>query len=180
MNTENDSRREVDPIFDHFLRTQHEEGHRLAEASDLLELMPLDDQRFIATFSCRGLVRDANGEVREHDRFAVGIRFAEQHLRHVEIGEALTWLAPREIFHPNVKPPFICVGPIAAGTGLVELIYRCFEVITLQNLSMDERNALDREACSWARRHRDRFPVDDRPLKRRVAPVDAASFTVQP
>ena len=33
---------------------------------------------------------------------------------------------------------------------------------------MREDDALNREACAWARHHADRYPVDRRPLKRRT------------
>jgi hypothetical protein len=54
----------------------------------------------------------------------------------------------------------------------VELIYRCFDLIVFDNVMPREDHCLNREACSWARRHRDRFPLDDRPFKWRA--TDAA------
>jgi hypothetical protein len=40
---------------------------------------------------------------------------------------------------------------------------------------MRENNALNTEACAWARRNLHRFPVDSRPLKRRTA-----DFSIEP
>jgi len=159
----------VDAITKLFLETQQREAMQLAAESDLLEVRALDLHRTIATFRCRGLVRDASGEVREHDRFTVGFFLSENHLREVSPVEILTWLEPREVWHPNIHPPFVCLGRIKPGTPLVELLYRCFELITYENVTMREDDALNRPACSWARRNRERFPIDTRPIKRVAA-----------
>lgn len=170
----------MDEILKLFLKTQFDEGIRLAAESDLLELTPIDDQCYIATFSCKGLVREANGDVHEHDQFVVGIRFPDDYLRQVNPGEVLTWLGPKEIWHPNIETPFLCLGPIVPGNTLVDLLHRCFEVITYQNVTMREDDALNRPACSWARRHRSRFPVDIRPIKRRLLESSFEIMEVSP
>lgn len=168
----------IDPTLTSWLDAQREEGMQLAQQSDLLELHPLDSQRFIAEYKCRGLVRDVVGEVREHDRFAIGIYFSERYLREVHPGEILTWLGPAEIWHPNIRPPLVCLGPIAPNTPLTDLLHRCFELITWQNVTMhDGFNPL---ACAWARQYCERFPVDTRPIKWR-SPTHAVDVReVQP
>ena len=128
----------MDPIFTAFLEAQREEGLRLAAASDLLDLKPLDAQRFVASFHCNSLVRQAAGRIVESQESVVGIRFFEDHLRMPARPEMLAWLEPLDAFHPNVRPPFICVGPIHAGEGLEPLLYRCFEVIRFANVTMRE------------------------------------------
>lgn len=158
----------MDQILKSFLETQRAEGLQLAAESDLLDLVPVDAQRYLAIFSCKGLVRDTNGDIREHSHFEVGIRFPDDYLRRVNPAMILTWLAPDEIWHPNIEAPFICLGSIAPGTPLVELLHRCFEIITLSNVTMHEGDALNRDACAWARRNRERFPIDPRPIKRRA------------
>jgi hypothetical protein len=160
----------MDCIFSDFLETQNTEGMGLSDASDLMDLVALDESRFVATFKCKGLVRDAQGEIREHAHFGVGIRFPESYLRHANPAEILTWLGPEQVWHPNISAPFICIGPLAPGTPLVELLHRCFEIITGDNVTMQEHDALNHPACVWARRNRDRFPVDTRPIKRRSLP----------
>src|SRR3970040_1391125 len=95
-----------DPVYEAFLACQYEEGMALASASDLLELIPLDGSppsRYIAPFGCTGLVRLANGRVAEADRFEVGIWFPSDYLRRAEPWEVLTWLGPRQVFHPNIS-----------------------------------------------------------------------------
>lgn len=155
----------MDRIFELFLEAQRRDALDLAAASDLLELVPLDLQHYVATFHCRGLVRDGAGEVREHDRFRVGIWLSETYQREVNPATILTWLEPADVWHPNIRPPFVCLGRIDPGTPLVDLIHRCFELITFENVTMREDDALNRPACAWARRNRERFPVDRRPIK---------------
>jgi hypothetical protein len=169
----------MDQILNDFLKKQREDTTQLADESDLLALTLLDDQRFIATFNCKGLVRESGGRVQVHDRFDVGIRLPDDYLRRVNPAEVLTWLGPKEIFHPNIRAPHICLGPIIPGTALTELLHRVFELITYQSVTMREDDAFDWDACAWARRNRERLPVDTRPIKRqatsaRVEPTWAA------
>jgi hypothetical protein len=162
----------TDRVFEAFVGRQRDEGLALAASSDLLDLVPVNSQgtRFVAAFGCTGLIERSPGEVGEADHFEVGIWFPSDYLRHADPFRVLTWLGPREVFHPNIAPdaPAICVGRVAPGTGLVELLYQVFEVITWNRVTMREDDALNRAACQWARAHRDRFPVDRRPLKRRT------------
>jgi hypothetical protein len=154
----------VDNILNLFLETQQREAMQLAAESDLLELSVLDLQHYIATFRCRGLVRNAAGEVSEHDRFTLGIWLPDTYQRIVNPAEILTWFEPAEVWHPNVMPPFVCLGKIEPNTPLVDLLHRCFEVITFENVGMGD--ALNQPAGAWARRNRERFPIDARPIKR--------------
>ena len=157
----------MDKVLGSWLEANWERARGLAEASDLLDLDRLGRQHFVARFRCKGLVRGSEGDVREACRFDVGYWFSDRHLREVNPAQVVSWLRPAQVFHPNVKPPFCCLGPIEPGTSLVDLIYRTYEVISYQNVMPDERDALNRAACQWARNNQHRFPVDDRPLKRR-------------
>jgi len=170
-----------DHILEGFLLRQREEGLALSQASDLLDLVPVAGslQHYVARFGCRGLVQDAAGDIVEASSFALGIFFPETYLRAADPFTVLTMLEPLRAWHPNISPraPFICVGDIAAATPIVELLYRCFEVITYQRVTMLEKNALNRPACAWARRNLHRFPVDRRGLKRQA--VDFAIEDVE-
>jgi hypothetical protein len=160
-----------DKIFESFLARQLEEGMALAAASDLIELEPgggpLPD-RFLVSFHCKGLVR-FDGVIGETDFFQVGIWFPSDYLRRAEPFQVLTWIGPRQVFHPNIsdRAPFICVGRLAPATPLLDLIYQCFEIITYNKVTMREDDALNKDACAWARQNLGSFPVDRRPLKRR-------------
>jgi hypothetical protein len=165
----------ADRIFEAFLQRQYEEGAALAQMSDLLELYPaimadgLPPQDYLARFRSKGLVRFGQ-EVCEWDCFEVMIYFPVDYLRVANGFQVLSWCYPKEVFHPNIsdKSPFICVGRLAPGTSLVDLLFQCWEIITYNKVTMREDDALNSEACAWARLNQHRFPVDRRPLKRRV------------
>jgi hypothetical protein len=160
----------VDPVMRGFLERQAEEGRALAERSDILQLECLPTgQHFVAHFACRGLVKEPGSEPRIVDAFHVGIYFGSDYLRDSAPFETLMLFAPDNTFHPNVAygAPFICVGRIAPGMPLVDLLYQVYEILTYQKMTPREDDALNKEACRWARANQHRFPIDPRPLKRR-------------
>ncbi len=170
-----------DRVRESFLRCQREEGLALADASDLFDLQPIGGtapEKYIATYHCRGLVRGQDGRIGAAHRFDVGIRFPADYLHRADTFEVLTWLGPREIWHPNVhdRSPHICIGWMKPGTALVDLVYQVFEVITYNRYTTVEWNALNHDACAWARRNRHRFPIDARPLKRRPEAPEAPTL----
>ena len=162
----------TDKVLAAFLRTQEAEGLALAAASDLLGVVPLGASpaaRYLVRYACRCLVLSAAGAVEEADHFVVGIELPDDYLRRVEPMRVVSWLEPRNVFHPNISDvaPVICVGRLAPGTPLVDILYQVFEIGTYRKATVREDDALNRRACAWARRNQHRFPVDDRPLKRR-------------
>ena len=164
-----------DPVLRSFLERQAEEGRALARASDILELDCLPTgQHFIAHYACRGLVKEPGGAVREADAFHVGVFFGADYLRAVNPVETLTLFSPLNTYHPNIAfgGPFICVGHIAPGMHLVDLLYQVFEILTYQRLTPREDDALNKECCRWARANQARFPIDRRPLKRRTLALE--------
>jgi hypothetical protein len=169
----------TDAIMRAFLGRQHEDGLALAAESDLVEIAPFGQptdgppNRFVVRFSCTGLVKEADGSIDEASDFGVGIWFADDYLRTADPFRVLTWLGPRHVWHPNIsaQAPVICVGRVAPGTGLVDLVYQCWEIITWNKVTMREDDALNQEACQWARANLARVPVDSRPLKRRALTI---------
>ncbi len=176
----------MDRVFDGFLRQQYEQGMALAQDSDLLELLALEGppapQHYLARFRCKGLVRTTDGSVLEADEFLVGVFFPSDYLRRADAAQVLAWLGPRNVFHPNIsdRAPFICVGRLAPGTALVDILYQCFEIITYQKATVREDDALNHDACAWARRNAQRLPVDTRPLKRRALALQVEPLEVAP
>jgi len=159
-----------DRVFTNFLEHQHAEGLDLANASEILELHPVEGRppsRYIAVFNCAGVVlRD--GVVRESvEPYAVGITFAPDYLRRPVPG-LLVWLGPPDAYHPNIRAEYgvVCIGRVPPGSPLVDLLHQLYEVITYQRVTMREDDALDADACAWARQHRHLFPVDARALRR--------------
>jgi len=160
-----------DPVLNAFLEQQLRQGIELAANSDLLELVPDPTgvgppSRFIARYTCKGLVKIQDGAVCQAAEFAVGIWFPSEYLRQVEPLKTLTWLGPTNAWHPNILGHAICIGRIIPGTELVDLLYQCYEIITYHNWA--PHDALNPEAAQWARNNQQRFPVDRRPLKRRL------------
>jgi hypothetical protein len=173
----------VDRVFQAFLEREQAAGLALAEASDILTLAPIGPSpanRYMAEFHCTGLVYE-DGEIKTCDRFLVGIVFPEDYLRRPDSRALVTLLAPQEAWHPNVRFPVICPGMMPAGTGLVDLLFQCYEILVYEELGLTD--PLNEAACRWARSNMDRFPLDRRPLKRRTgttSPYDSDSAPSEP
>lgn len=161
----------MDKILELYLGKQEEEGLGLAAASDVLELLPLrcgnaPPQHYIAKFNCHGFV-EVGGQISKCDRFDVGIFFPDHYLREAHGFETLTWLYPMNFFHPNVRPPFVCVGErfLRPGTKLVEILYQVHAIGT--HAKWAAHSPLNESAAQWTREHQNLLPADKRPLKRR-------------
>jgi hypothetical protein len=196
----------MDQIFARFLHRQAEDALALAAQSDRLDLLPVDSlagppsegrleewlrrgdrafTRYIARFTCRGLVRRADGAIERADRFDAAYWFPPDYLRRANPFQVLTWLAPDEIWHPNIgrieelDRVLLCIGPVVPGTPLVDLLYRTFETITYNKVTMREDDALNRQACVWARQNQGLFPLDRGALKRRPAGFEGGALEVK-
>lgn len=160
-----------DRLHRRFFERQVVEGRELAESSDLLELSVQEPgpPHFVVTLTCNGLVRMPDGAIEEANCFQAGIWFPPDYLRRVDPFQVLRWFGPQNIWHPNISDtlPLVCVGRLAPGTSLTEIIYQLFEIITFNKYTPREDDCLNKACCSWARENQHRFPVDRRPLKRR-------------
>lgn len=170
----------MDAIFDSWLETQHSEGMALAAASDRLALQPgaeAPPREYLAHFDCRTVVK-SGAVVKVWDGGCTAlVRFPADYLRVVNPAWVVALLRPARIHHPNVAPPAICLGHISPGTPLVELLHQIHDILTFHKVTPREDDALDREACAWARANLQRFPVDDRPLRRRALELDLSPIT---
>lgn len=169
----------TDAIYSGFLARQREDAAALTRLSDLVAIRALENGppgRFHVKLRCKGLVRSADGSIVEADCFDAGVWFPSDYLRRANAFEVLTWLGPVDVFHPNISDvaPLVCIGRLTRGTPLVEIVYRLFDLVTWNTVTMVERDALNRDACAWARKNRQRFPVDRRPLKRRTLALDVS------
>ena len=166
----------MDKVFEEFLQVQHRQARKLNESSDLVSILPVDGippRAYLVEFRCAGLVRE-DGVVKEAHRFLVGIRFSEDYLRRVEPASVITLLAPQTTWHPNIQGHACCIGMMPPGTGLRDLVHQLHEILTWSKVTMEEWNALNKAACSWARRNLHRFPIDRRPLMRGGYPTEGA------
>ncbi|HEV7403699.1 MAG TPA: hypothetical protein VGO11_12260 [Chthoniobacteraceae bacterium] len=166
-----------DPIFAGFLRGQLSEGLALAGESDVLQLLPFPGDpptRYVASFRGSWLAQDARGRIFEQPLAVFGIQFPRDYLRIVEPAMIVTVLEPDNLWHPNIRPPWICLGALPPGTGLVDLLYQCFEVLAYHKYS--PHSALNEAAAQWARHQPPgRFPIDRRPFRRPPAGKEAAA-----
>ena len=161
-----------DLVREGFLRRVFEEAQAYAAGSAIFRVQPcMGDPPFayLATFNAPCYVRRSSGVV-ELDRagFTIGIAFPPNYLQLpvVPSPEVLHFLGPRDVWHPNVRWPFICIGRIAGGTSLIELALRCYELTTFQRkANPTEWDALNPEACQWARSHWPVEPTCRLPLK---------------
>ncbi|MDC1287359.1 hypothetical protein N8198_05690 [Gammaproteobacteria bacterium] len=164
-----------DSIRASWLRQQFQESMTFAQHSDVLSLAPVAGEppyKYIARFRCNGLCK-TDARIAVIDEHLVGILFPEHYLRSsCDPGQVLTWLEPDSEFHPNIRPPYCCVGHIAPGMSLLSLLHQLYQMITWQRFTAREDDALNKLACSWARKHLDRFPIDPRRsmLQRQEAP----------
>ncbi|MCC6472407.1 MAG: hypothetical protein IT514_01560 [Burkholderiales bacterium] len=163
----------MDPVFTSWLARQHADAEALSAASDAVRLVPEPGprpaRRFIAEFKAPTMVRRGTQVVRAHG-FAVLVQFPDDYLRAAsDVARIVNLLAPENVFHPNVRWPFICMGRLAPGMGLSELLYQAYEILTFQKLTPREDDALNADACVWARSHMDLFPLSRAPLRRRAA-----------
>jgi hypothetical protein len=171
----------MDFVLKSWLNCQLEEGMRLAAASDVFTLHPgpgAPPQEYLARFDCPTMV-ETQGAITPHTGFDVLIRFPLDYLQSVpHPAVVVALLSPQCAYHPNVAPPFICLGDIAPGTSLCELIYQTFEIMTFNKLTPNEHNALNGEACAWARNHMDLFPLTTRLLRRREIRLDITEIDI--
>lgn len=162
----------ADAIFDQFLLRQFEDARRLSEGSDLVRLTPVSGNppnRYVAQLHCTGLAR-VQGEIVPWSRWAVGIFFPEDYLRRPhDVATLLAYLGEaEEPWHPNIRPPCLCVH-VAPGAGVVEIAMALFDLLSWQTFSTADEG-LNHAAAQWARRQDPaRFPLERRPLRRRLA-----------
>ena len=166
-----------DAVYTGFMKRQYAEAAALAGESDLLRIepSPVIPPHFVAEYRCKGLVRQPDGGIVETDRFQIGIWFPPDYLRRVDPFDILRFFGPRNVWHPNIsdQAPFICIGRLAPGTPLVDILYQCFDIITYHKFNPREDDCLNKAACAWARENRHRFPIDRRPLKGRKLDLEA-------
>ena len=172
----------MDKVLARFLERQCEAAMRFAAESDLLDVEALDTpaQHYLARFHCRGLVRAADGSIIEAEGFDVGIWLSDDYLMEIEPLRIATWLGPPNVFHPQIRPPFMCLGHLMLGTPLVEILTQIWSVITYRKVTVREDDALNPAACAWARHNLHRFPIDKRLLKRRAFDVKVDPLEAKP
>jgi hypothetical protein len=161
----------MDQIFRRFLQNSYIEATRLAENSDVLEVVglpPLPPAVYICEFALPYLRKRADGVV----EWAGGpiwcaLHFPEDYLRSTDpklFLKIASVAAPAGIVHPNIWGSTICLGSqFAPGTPIRALLWELYEILAYRNFSVLEPNVLNIEAARLLRQHRDL-------LERRIPP----------
>jgi hypothetical protein len=153
-----------DSIMQSFLRQAYAEGRALSMQSDILTIVnPADDPmpaKLLAYFyGVPHLRRCPDGTVERvaQGNIVVGIAFPCDYLRSTDRWmplQLISLLAPATFFHPNVKAPVLCPGSqLTPGMSLTALIWHIYDILTYRNMNIDERDALDPDACRYFRQH---------------------------
>jgi hypothetical protein len=150
----------VDRVFQTFLENTAADAAELQLRSDVLLIEPLPPSppsRYSCFFRVPFLSRLATGVV-EIDRGPVrcAINFPEDYLRSTDprlFLRVASVLNPT-FLHPNVMYGTVCLGNrFAPGTPIDAVVWELFEIITYRNCTVDERNALNPEACRLVREY---------------------------
>lgn len=156
-----------DIIFDAFLASQTEKLKELSANSDIFELESVIGPLFILSFHCKGLIVNEQGDIEEHSGFKVALNVSPEYLRKpIDDPRHMIAMETTNTFHPNIQGHTICVGKINASTPLAELVQQIYEILSYQRANPLEFDALNARACKWARKNKDRLPIDNRELLR--------------
>jgi hypothetical protein len=150
----------MDHVFRTFLENTAQDAAELQGKSSvviLAPLPPLPPSRYCCTFQVPYLRRGLSGIVHiDAGPVVCGISFPEDYLRSTDRGlfmKVASVLSPG-FLHPNVLHGSVCLGNrFAPGTPIGALVWELYEIVTYRNCTVDERNALNAEACRLVREH---------------------------
>ena len=151
----------MDRVFQTFLENTADDALELQEKSDVLVLTPippLPPSRFGCTFQVPYLQRLSTGTVEIHPGpVHCAITFPEDYLRSTDpkLFMKMASVLSSGFLHPNVSPVGnVCLGAdFAPGTPIGALVWELFDIVTYRNCTVDERNALNPEACRLVREY---------------------------
>jgi len=150
----------MDRIYRAFLENTLAEAAELQAKSGVLTLLPLPPHPpsgYQFEFRVPYLRRLAEGTIQTDPGPVLGlIRFPEDYLRSTDPKLYMKVVAVQnpDLVHPNVQDGCVCLGAgFAPGTPISALVWELFEIVTYRNRTVDERNALNPEACRLVRAH---------------------------
>ena len=153
---------ETQSVFERFLRNTKEEAAALVDKTNLLRISPEPrdpPHRYLCELDVPYLRRLADGPVVPAEGpVLAGIQFPDEYLHSVDphlYMHVVVMLTP-DIVHPNISPPFVCLGSaFRPGTSITALVTELYEIVSYQNFCVEERNALNPEACRLFRNRPD-------------------------
>lgn len=163
-------------IFQDFLDETHAAAQELAERSDVMRLqrLPLPGMGlWVASFDLPYLRQEQDGTV----RFVQGPLEAAIQLGPAYLTDArpvgIVQVANGDLFHPNYRFPFLCVGEVRPGLGLPSVLRHVFEILSYQNYATD--HGLNPLACRYLVDHPevlDLLPPAPRLLRRELELIE--------
>ncbi len=160
----------MDDMFRRFLEATAADAIELQRCSDVVALEglpPRPASRYICCFRAPFLRRSADGTIAvDPGPITCSIRFPLDYLRctdpHLFVRMA-TVLTP-DLVHPNVLDGIVCLGArFAPGTPIHGVVWHLFEIVSYRNCTLDERNALNHQACRLLRSYPHLVERLDRP-----------------
>jgi hypothetical protein len=153
-----------DPIMREFLLQTYAEARALAAQSEVLTLVDVTGDAVPTRILCYfhhvpHFIQHPNGivELVTTGDVVVGISFPPDYLRNTDRWlylKLITFLSPPTFFHPNVHASVLCLGAkLYPAMRLVELLWHTFDIVTYKNFTLDERDALNPQACRYLRQH---------------------------
>ena len=160
----------MDGVFRLFLENTYTEAMEFAARSDVLRIAPVGGSppfSYACNFRVQYLQRLPSGTVEIHPGpVHCLIHFPNDYLRstdpkfYMRVASVLT----SDFVHPNVAGGIVCLGGgFAAGTPISELLWLLFQIVSYRNCTLDERNALNAEACRLLRACPELLLKADRP-----------------
>ena len=148
----------MDSVFRLFLENTHAEATEFAARSDVLKIVPVGEfppSTYACNFHVQYLERLSGGTVEIHPgpvrcviHFPSDYLFSTDPKFYMRVASVIT----PNFVHPNVVRGIVCLGGgFAAGTPISELIWLLFQIVSYRNCTLDERNAMNAEACRLIR-----------------------------
>ena len=153
------------------LRNDRKALEQLRAESSILDFDAVGEpaEKYLVRFYGKGLWRpEAPAHVAVRELHEVRIKLGASYPRMMP---ELTWMSP--IFHPNISASgVVCLGGYSThwvpSLSLDELCGMLWDMIRYRNY--DVESPYNREAALWAKTQtRCKFPLDDRPIRDRIA-----------
>lgn len=148
----------MDNVYRRFLEHSHPAAQELANESDVLDLYPVwphPPAQYLYEFHLPYLRRGMDGLVEVVPGPIIGaLIFPETYLRSTDPHLSLKVVSMRTpgLLHPNVRGSVVCLGAaLRPGTSIQSLLWNLWEILSYQNVTLDERNAMNPEACRLLR-----------------------------
>jgi hypothetical protein len=144
----------MDHVFDAFCRAAAREAETLTAQSDVLSIQALPPEppsRFLVQFRVPYLQRTPHNTIEVAPGPVTGkVYFPADYLLGTtpRLWFRVATITTPDFVHPNVGYGTVCLGAqFNPGTPLRVLVRQLYDLVTYNLMSLDERNAMDANAC---------------------------------